>query len=210
MISLIRGLLVTGHIDRFSIPFAITALGISHVITQITVIREFINVFTGNEIIVGVLISLWLLLTGFGAYAGKYIRSNPLQSLIFRVSLFVVALLPIVHIVLIRSLKNHLFARGELPGLEALILWSAVLLLPYCIITGGLLTVACTIMPAKASPRKSIGNVYFFDNIGDILGGVLFTFFLVHYFNNLEILYVPSLLCLVAFLITVKRGMYAS
>lgn len=210
MSSIIRGCLVTGYINRFSIPFAITALGISHVITQITVIREFINVFTGNEIIAGVLISLWLLLTGFGAWTGRYIRSYRLQSLIFRGSLLVVALLPIVHIVLIRFLKNILFARGELPGLEALILWSVVLLLPYCIITGGLLTVACTIMPAKAGPRRSIGTVYFFDNIGDILGGVLFTFALVHYFNNLEILYVPSLLCLVAFLLTLKRGIYAS
>jgi spermidine synthase len=201
---------VTGHIDRFSIPFAITALGISHVITQITVIREFINVFAGNEIIVGVLISLWLLLTGFGAYAGRYIRSHLLQSLIFRGSLFVVAILPIVHIVLIRFLKNLLFARGELPGLEALILWSTMLLLPYCIITGGLLTVACTIMPTKKGTRQSIGTVYFFDNIGDILGGVLFTFLLVHYFNNLEILYIPSLLCLVAFLLTQRRGMHTS
>ncbi|MBW2636896.1 MAG: hypothetical protein JRC86_05145 [Deltaproteobacteria bacterium] len=210
MPSTIRGLLVTGHIERFSIPFAITALGISHVITQITVIREFMNVFTGNEIIAGVLISLWLLLTGFGAWAGRYIRSGPLQSLIFRGSLFVVAMLPIVHIVLIRFLKNQLFARGELPGLEALILWSTVLLLPYCIITGGLLTVACTIMPGKADPRRSIGAVYFFDNIGDILGGVLFTFLLAHYFNNLEILYVPSLLCLFAFFLTVKHGIFAS
>jgi spermidine synthase len=210
MTSTIRGCLVTSHIDRFSIPFAITALGISHVITQITVIREFMNVFAGNEIIAGVLISLWLLLTGFGAYAGRYIRSHPLQSLIFSVSLFVVAMLPIVHIVLIRFLKNHLFARGELPGLEALILWSAVLLLPYCIITGGLLTVACTIMPTKAGLRRSIGYVYFFDNIGDILGGVLFTFVLAHFFNNLDILYVPSLLCLCAYLLTLTRGIFAS
>jgi spermidine synthase len=208
--SIIRGCLVAGRIDRFSIPFAITALGISHVITQITVIREFINVFTGNEIIVGVLISLWLLLTGFGAWAGLYIRSESLQSLLFRGSLFVIAMLPIVHIVLIRFLKNQIFARGELPGLESLILWSAVLLLPYCVITGALLTVACTIMPTKKDPRRSIGTVYFFDNIGDILGGILFTFALVHYFNNLEILYVPSLLCLLAFLITVKRGVFAS
>lgn len=201
---------MTSHSDQISIPFAITALGISHVITQITVVREFINVFAGNEIIIGVLISLWLLLTGFGAFVGRYIRSYHLQSLIFRGSLLVVALLPIVHIVLIRFLKNILFARGELPGLEALIVWSSVLLLPYCIITGSLLTVACTMMPAKAAPRRSIGNVYFFDNIGDILGGVLFTFALAHYCNNLEILYVPSLVCLFAFLLTLKRGIYAS
>jgi spermidine synthase len=191
--------------DRYSIPFAITALGISHVITQITVIREFINIFTGNEIIVGILISLWLLLTGFGAWLGRYIRSSSLQTLLFRISLFIVALLPLFHIVLIRLLRNSLFTRGELPGLGQLILWATVLLLPYCIITGGLLTVACSILPAKGSGGKSIGRVYFFDNIGDILGGVLFSFFLVKYFNNLELLYVPALLCLSGFLISGYR-----
>ncbi|TFG91089.1 MAG: hypothetical protein E4H15_06490, partial [Syntrophobacterales bacterium] len=177
----------------------------SHVITQITVIREFINVFTGNEIIAGVLISLWLLLTGFGAWLGKYIRSRDLQSLLFRISLFVVAFLPIAHIVLIRLLKNLIFVRGELPGLGALIIGATILLLPYCIITGGLLTVACTIMPAKGEKRNSVGKVYFFDNLGDILGGVLFTFFLVNYFNNLNILYVPALLCIASFLITAYK-----
>ena len=61
---------MAGSLNRVSIPFAITALGISHVVTQITVIREFVNVFTGNEIVVGILIALWLLLSGIGAWMG--------------------------------------------------------------------------------------------------------------------------------------------
>jgi len=196
---------MAGAVKRFSIPFAITVLGISHVITQITVIREFINVFAGNEIVLGVLFSLWLLLTGFGAWLGRFIRSSSVQMALFRASLFLVAFLPIAHIFLIRFLRDYLFIRGEMPGVGSLIIWATVLLLPYCIITGGLLTLACSVLPSYGTERTSIGRVYFFDNIGDILGGILFTFILVHYFNNLTILYFPAFLCLLGFLLVDSR-----
>ncbi len=124
---------------------------------------------------------------------------------LFRISLFLVAFLPIAHIVLIRFLRDHLFIRGEMPGVGSLIIWATVLLLPYCIITGGLLTLACSVLPSYGTERTSIGRVYFFDNIGDILGGILFTFILVRYFNNLTILYFPAFLCLLGFLLVDSR-----
>ncbi len=198
---------MAGSLNRVSIPFAITALGISHVVTQITVIREFVNVFTGNEIVVGILIALWLLLSGIGAWMGKFVRTFSAQMGIFRLSLFLVAFLPPVHILLIRFLRDHLLLRGELPGIAPLIVWALVLLFPYCILTGSILTIACSIMPGKQGDRARIGRVYFFDNIGDILGGLLFTFFLVHYFHNLEMLYVPSLLCLISLMLVARTGM---
>ena len=112
----------------------------------------------------------------------------------------IAAFLPVFHIILIRFLRNELFIRGELPGIGPLIAWALVLLLPYCILSGGLLTLACSILAFSGSDDRSVGRVYFFDNIGDILGGVLFTFVLVHFCNNLTALYLPALLCLLGFL----------
>ncbi|MBW2545252.1 MAG: hypothetical protein JRD43_07330 [Deltaproteobacteria bacterium] len=194
------------NFKTFPILFAITALGISSVITQITVIREFINVFEGNEIVLGVLFSLWLLLTGVGAWLGKFIISSRLQMFLLRVSLYLIAFLPVFHIVLIRFLRNELFIRGELPGIGPLIVWALVLLLPYCILSGGLLTLACSILAFSASDDRSIGRVYFFDNIGDILGGVIFTFVLVHFCNNVTALYLPAFFCLLGFLSLTPKG----
>ncbi len=186
--------------NTLAIPFAITVLGISSVITQITVIREFINVFEGNEIVLGVLFSLWLLLTGLGAWLGKFITSGRVQMALLRISLYFVAFLPIFHIIIIRFLRNELFIRGELPGIGPLIIWALILLLPYCILSGGLLTLACSVLAFSGPDDRSIGRVYFFDNIGDILGGVIFTFILVHFCNNLTALYLPAFLCLMGFL----------
>jgi len=190
----------------FSVPFSVTALGISSVITQITVIREFINVFEGNEIVLGILFSLWLLLTGLGAWLGKFVTSARLQMGLLRVSLFFVAFLPVFHIITIRLLRNELFVRGELPGIGPLLIWAAILLIPYCLLSGGLLTLACSILSFNGSDERSIGRIYFFDNIGDILGGVFFTFILVHFCNNLTALYLPAFLCLLGFLLLRPRG----
>ena len=193
-------------LNVFAVPYALTVLGISHVITQITVIREFINVASGNEVVVGLLFSLWLLVTGIGAWLGRFASSYRMQNLFFRLSLFFVAFLPIIHIILIRFLRDFLFTRGELPGLGSLIMWAAALLTPYCLITGGLLTIACSILPSAGPERLSIGKVYFFDNIGDILGGIIFTFILIRFFNNLTILYVPAFLCLSGLFLIERRN----
>ena len=194
------------NFKTFPILFAITTLGISSVITQITVIREFINVFEGNEIVFGILFSLWLLLTGFGAWLAKFITTSRTQMFLLRLSLYLVAFLPISHILLIRFLRNELFIRGELPGIGPLIIWAAILLVPYCILSGGLLTLACSVLAFSSSDDRSIGRVYFFDNIGDILGGVIFTFILVLFCDNLTALYLPAILCLLGFLSLKPEG----
>ncbi len=192
--------------NTFPVLFAITALGISSVITQITVIREFINVFEGNEIVLGILFSLWLLLTGLGAWLAKIISSFRAQMFMLRLSLYLVAFLPISHILLIRFFRNEIFIRGELPGIGPMIIWAGILLVPYCILSGGLLTIACGILAVNVSDDRSIGRIYFFDNIGDILGGILFTFVLVRFCNNLNALYLPAVLCLSGFLLLMPRG----
>ena len=61
--------------------FSITALGISSIITQIILIREFLSVFSGNELVFGIILANWLLLTGIGAYIGKY--SDQIKEKIF-------------------------------------------------------------------------------------------------------------------------------
>ncbi|HOO90700.1 MAG TPA: fused MFS/spermidine synthase [Syntrophales bacterium] len=194
-------------IHAFSVLFAITALGISSVITQITVIREFVTVFEGNEIVLGILFSLWFLLTGLGAWLGKFITSERIQMVLLQISLYHVAFLPIVHIILIRLLRNDLFIRGEIPGIWSLLIGASVLLLPYCILSGGLLTLACSVLNFGGFDNRSIGRVYFFDNIGDILGGAIFTFVLVHFCNNLTVLYLPFFLCLLGYLLLAPDGL---
>ena len=46
-------------------------LGFITIISQVVFIREFITVFSGNELIVGIVLAAWMLLTGWGAYFAR-------------------------------------------------------------------------------------------------------------------------------------------
>jgi len=179
--------------NKTLIFFAICALGISSIITQLTLMRELLSVFSGNEMVLGIVLGNWLLLTGLGSYLGKTATKlkSPLSALI--VAEILVAVLPIGNVLLVRILRNAVFIRGAMVGVTATVVSCFVLLLPYCVISGYLLTLACCVL-ASEEGALSIGRVYFMDNIGDIAGGLLFTFVLIYLFNHFGILYVPAFL----------------
>ena len=53
-----------------------------------------------------------------------------------------------------------------------------LLLLPYCVVAGGALTLACSLL-ARRDGAPGVGRVYVADSLGSIAGGVLFSFVLV-------------------------------
>ncbi len=165
--------------------FSITALGISSLITQLVLMREFVTVFSGNELAFGVVLANWLLLTGTGSLLGRQVR-KPLRFLLS--SQLAVAVLPVLTLFAVRMLRGVIFPVGALLSLEQLFLTSLVLLAPYCLISGALLVVAPILF--KSEPKGRVGWVYLIDSIGDIVGGILFSFVLVFLFNPFTILFI--------------------
>ncbi|MBW2983579.1 fused MFS/spermidine synthase [Candidatus Woesearchaeota archaeon] len=183
--------------------FAITALGISAMITQLTIMREFLTVFYGNELVFGIILGNWLLLTGIGSYLGKYIEKVKDKFRLLIISEIIIAVLPFFHIFIIRNLRNLIFLPGELIGAIRIFLSSFVILLPYCIISGSLLILACCVFTTKKD-SASIGKVYFIDAIGDILGGFLFSFILIYFLNHFQMaLFIMILNLLAALLLSI-------
>ena len=177
--------------------FSITALGISSIITQLIVIREFISVFYGNELVFGIILANWLLLTGLGAYLGKYVDKIRYKLRLLIISQIIIALLPFLYISLIRLSRNYFFLPGVMISISDIFLFSLILLLPYCLISGYLLILACSIFSDKKD-SASIGKVYFIDNIGDILGGFLFSFILIYFLNPFQIIFLILIINLLA------------
>jgi spermidine synthase len=179
---------------------SITCLGISHIVTQLVVLREFLNVFHGNELVFGIILANWLLLMGVGSWVGKSAGrlKRKIETLIWlQVS---IALLPILSIFMIRSLRVQIFMAGVTVDLASIIITSFMILLPYCIISGFLLTLACSVFSAKRT-EEQIGHVYFIDNIGDILGGILFSFVLVFFLDAFQMALVMMFINLLAAII---------
>jgi len=172
---------------------AVCALGVSTMMTQLALMRELLSAFSGNEMVFGVILGSWFLLTGLGAWLGGTASKlrHPIRALI--VAELLVAVLPLADVFLLRTLRNVVFLRGAMVGVTETVAGCLVLLLPYCLVSGYLLTLACSVLASQRS-AASIGRVYFLDSLGDILGGLLFTFVLIHVFGHFGILYVPALL----------------
>jgi spermidine synthase len=177
---------------------AVGAFGLSSVITQLALMREMLCAFTGNEMLLGIILGNWLLLTGIGAALGRVadkIRSRRSATLrtTFAGGLILIAVVPLAQVYLLRTLRDVVFVRGALVGVTETIVASFVLLLPYCIVSGFLLTLACAVIAAEGNGAGGIGRVYVADSIGSIAGGVLFSFVLVRWLDHFAMLYLPAL-----------------
>ncbi|MEI8063615.1 MAG: fused MFS/spermidine synthase, partial [Verrucomicrobiota bacterium] len=127
--------------------------------------------------------------TGIGAWLGRKSDKLRHRQTILAAGLLLIALLPLVQLVLLRLLRNVVFLPGTTLGVGETFAGSFVLLLPFCLVTGFLLTLVCGL-------TGDIGGVYVADGIGSVAGGVVFSFILIRYLDHFGILCVPALLTL--------------
>ena len=171
------------------IYLAVGAVGTASVITQLTLLREMLGAFAGNELALGILLGNWLLLTGVGAWLGQKTDTCRYRAIVFQGGLLLVALLPLVQLISLRVLRNVVFLPGTTLGPGETFISSFVLLLPVCLLTGCLLTLASGL-------TGDVGRVYVADGIGSVVGGMVFSFVLIRYFDHFRILCIPAVLTL--------------
>jgi len=179
--------------DRGFILAALAAVGASSVMTQLALMREMLGTFSGNEMVFGIILGNWLLLTGIGTWLGRTTGRLADPRRLLPAGLALVAVLPLVQVVVLRAFHNTVFIRGETIGVTGTVAGSFVLLLPYCLVSGCLLTLACSIL-APGEGSAAMGRVYIADSLGSIVGGAVFSFVLIRYFDHFGILCFPALL----------------
>jgi spermidine synthase len=121
---------------------AVGCLGVSAFATQVTLMRELVSAFSGNELIFGIVLGTWMLLTGLGSALGGTLTRLKSPQAVFVPAQVLVALLPIGQVFLLRALRNVVFVRGAEVGLPDVVVTCCVLLAPYCLTLGYLLTLA--------------------------------------------------------------------
>ena len=171
------------------IYLAVGAVGAASVITQLVMLREMLGALAGNELALGILLGNWLLLTGIGAWFGRHTDRLRHRDTVFLAGLLGLALVPLAQLVLLRLLRNGVFLPGSTIGIGATFAGSFVLWLPFCLLTGFLLTLAC-------GRTADIGGVYVADGIGSVVAAVVFSYVLIRYFDHFVILCIPALLLL--------------
>jgi spermidine synthase len=142
---------------RLPVFWALAGLGMASVMTQLALMRELLCAFAGNEMVLGIALGLWLLLTGLGASLGRTADKlrNPL-AVLFTAQIFI-AVIPLAQVFAVRALRNVVFVRGAEVGVTGTVLSTAVLLLPFCIVAGYTLTLACSILARIANTGDTLG-----------------------------------------------------
>ncbi len=172
---------------KLSALLPLIVLGFSAILSQIILLREFLIIYNGNELICGLILANWMILTGTGAYLGKITKNIGYSKNFIFYALILLGLIPPVSIFLLNNLKNIIFEPGISIGLFQILFSSFVLLLPFCILSGYLFTYLATKLSTELKANL-IEKAYAFESIGSIIGGGIFSFLLVYFLTTYQVL----------------------
>jgi spermidine synthase len=162
-------------------------LGFSAFIVQLVLIREFLNIFMGNELVIGIMLALWMFLTASGALLGHrlFLKSKARVS---TVALLVLnAFSPLAGLLLAVLLRDLLHAPGVMVPLPGVVLISLAGLAIFCLGSGALFTIIASHLTG-GQKRTGISKVYAIEALGSLAGGLLFNFVLIYTMNAIPML----------------------
>ncbi len=169
---------------RSQLLFAL--LGFVAVVAQILLQRRFMVVFGGNELAIGIVFAGWMLWAGLGNFvAGRFadrIKNVPVAlTLIFSAIAFI---LPLT--IAAASLAKAALGipPSQMMGPPLILLTTLIILLPLCFAIGAALVVAAKLPGTQTA--ADIGTVYIFDSMGSAVGGLVFSWFAVIYFDPFQ------------------------
>ena len=177
----------------------VVATGISSVVTQLLIIREFLSQFQGNEFVIALILFNWLALGGIGTLLAQKITHRFIQATVNRLGWLslVLTCLPAIQIFAVRQLRDVFFIHGSSVGFYPTLAFTFFTIAPYCLLIGFVLPFSLFVIRTE-NPNYPGIRVYITDNIGDITGGALFSFALVYLVTPLQAAFLANLPLLVA------------
>ena len=169
-------------------------MGSAATLWQLVLMREWMTVFYGNELIIGLVLSGWLLFVAIGCQVGDRYGSDRCTP-----SFLCAAFILCLWIVFV-SIK-HLRVLAQIPAAEAvslprmLVFMAPALGLP-CFIWGCWFSRLSALLAAhRIRPASTL--VYIYESAGAVVAGLAFTFCLAKWVDNFYILlFLSLLLCL--------------
>jgi len=180
---------------------AAAALGMTSIASQIIILRDFVSVFQGNELVIGVVLAGWMALTGGGALLARRHAGVAARRSFPAAALITAGALPPVVVALLRALRALVLPPGAAAGILHAFAAAALLLAPSCILSG-FLFVALAGRYAPQGPRDAASFVYTWESLGSVAGGILFNIVLGALLDTFQALFVLLLVdCAVAFVL---------
>jgi spermidine synthase len=188
-------------VQRSSLSFGFLLMGFSFAVTQSLLIREFLVVFHGNELSIGLILGNWLILEaiGSGLLGRQADRWKRKRSSFAALQVLFALFLPLCFLAI--GLSRHLVGAvpGEGVGLVP-VFWSSLLVLaPLGLIDGAMFAFGSrSYIHLVGDEASSIGRVYVLEALGGIVGGVVFTYLFIPFLHSLPVVLILSALNLLA------------
>ncbi len=163
---------------------------------QVHIVREFLTMFSGDELSIAVVFSCWLAGVSAGsATAGKtiHVASRPWNW--FAITAIAASLIFPLLIILLRftgEIGYH-STTGQLPSAGALLLTGLCFITPIAFFMGFTFPLACKVASEKDTKMLSVGRVYVLESIGAIAGGLLVSVVLPGFTSTLASLTILSI-----------------
>ncbi|MFH1394815.1 MAG: hypothetical protein ABIH09_01500 [Candidatus Omnitrophota bacterium] len=182
---------------RKTITCSMILTGAAAMASQIVFLREFLIVFYGNEISIGIILACWLLWGAFGSwFFGRFSDRIKEKIYVFAMCQIALALILPATLLAIRLIKPVMgIATGEIIGYAPMFV-SAVLILSFsCATMGFMFSLACRMYRDNSNaPETALAHVYIMEAIGALLGGFIVSGFIIRFMTPLSILFLFSVL----------------
>jgi spermidine synthase len=164
---------------QYSIFFFL--LGFISMMAQLVLLRENIKSFHGNELVIGIFLAIWMILTALGSQAGNNYRLAISQDRLYGLLVLLGALPILIHILLILE-KRFFF----LPGYQVGVLEMTISILLLTVLFTGVSGFLFGYVSKIRGEHASRSSAYRLDALGSLAAGLLFSLILVHLLNNLQ------------------------
>ncbi|HLO57636.1 MAG TPA: hypothetical protein VK179_02785 [Bacteroidales bacterium] len=183
--------------DKLRVTRILIAAGFISLISQLVLFREFLNVFDGNELLIGLLLFLWMIFTALGSFSGIAVARFKNAWNITGLLMLLAGILPVIAVVSLYLLKSVFILPGISGGFTTAIIFASFLFLPVCLVNGMLFSVP-SVLNSFISGKNQTATAYGFDTLGSVIGGILFTILLSHRLSAMQLL---SLLSSITFIL---------
>ncbi|MFC1549180.1 hypothetical protein ACFL5E_04390 [Candidatus Omnitrophota bacterium] len=183
--------------------------GASAMSSQIIFLREFLVVFYGNEISIGVILASWLIWGAFGsALIGSFTDRIRTRIRVFSFCQLGLSFIFPATLLLLRASKPLMgIATGEIIGYAPMFLCAFFVLFLPCSIMGFMFSLACRMYrDEETSPAAGVARVYVMEAVGALCGGLVVSYFLIRYMSSTGILFILSFLNMSASVMMQRHG----
>lgn len=189
--------------------YSVLMLGIVSQIAQVVLLRELLMVFHGNELSIGIILAAWMAWVGIGSMLGASLAERTdrvLPVLIVNAAV----LLPVLTLTVlaIRGLRGFFdLVPGAYLSLADIFVSSFLVMAPASLLIGMQFVLLAKLwrVSAGAADTSGAGKTYVGEAVGNITGGIVFTFVLVHTLNAFQTVALAGLLVVAAVLWVAHR-----